>query len=732
MPKGDFTMPIQYSEELRLFRLATPNTAYFFHVNEGGFLVHDYYGKTLPICDLRYLSARAHKASFSPQSADLTTTPETAPVEYSCNGTGDYRISALQIREVRGNASTDIRYVSHKIYPGKPALKGQPATYGTEDETTTLEVLMRDDVTGAEVTLYYTVFEQYDAIARHATIANTSDYEMDLERVYSLCCELPFGDWELCHLYGSWAKERQFERKELPHGITAVESKRGSSSHHHNPFAALVKKNTTEDAGDAYGFNLVYSGNFSIQVEQDYDGDLRLLMGINPTDFGWKLEPGESFETPEAVTVYSAEGLGGMSRTFHKLYRNNLCRGPWKNAKRPLLINNWEGTYFNFNEEKIYNIAKQAGELGVEMLVLDDGWFGARNHDKAGLGDWFVNEEKIKGGLPLLSQRIHDLGMKFGLWFEPEMINPDSDLYRAHPDWCLQVENRPLSIGRTQYVLDMSRKDVRDYLFDCMDKILKTTQIEYIKWDFNRNLTEVASFLLEPCRQKEIFHRYVLGLYELLDRLLTAYPDLLLEGCSGGGGRFDPAMLYYSPQIWTSDDTDAMERLTIQYGTSLCYPTSSISSHVSVCPNHQTKRTTPLKTRGDVALAGSFGYELDVTKMTDEEKEEVKGQIAEYHKYYDLIHFGDLYRVIPPNESECAWVYVSEDKSEALLTFVCVRFRVQSRRTVCFRGLDPEKLYADEEGKVLPGSAWMYGGINYPKNVQDGTSFKVYLTEVKE
>ncbi len=724
-------MPIQYSEELRLFRLATPNTAYFFHINEGGFLIHDYYGELLPMCDLRSASTRIGKASFSPRSADLTTVPETAPQEYSCNGTGDYRISALQIRESRGNAATDIRYISHKIYPGKPAIQGQPATYGTDEETTTLEVLTEDGVTGARITLYYTVFEQQDAISRRVKAENNSEKVMDLERIYSLCVEIPFGNWELGHLYGSWAKERTFERKEIPHGITAIESKRGSSSHHHNPFAAIVDKNTSEDTGAAYGFNLVYSSNFSIQVEKDYDGDLRLIMGINPTDFGWRLEPGEAFETPEGIMVFSKDGLGGMSRIFHKLYRNNLCRGPWKTKKRPLLINNWEGTYFNFDEEKIFNIAKDAGELGVEMLVLDDGWFGARNNDKAGLGDWFVNEEKLKGGLSNLSERIHGLGMKFGLWFEPEMINPDSDLFRAHPDWCLQVENRPMSIGRTQYVLDMSREDVRDYLFKCMDDILNTAQIEYVKWDFNRNLTEVASFLLPAERQKEMFHRYVLGVYDLLDRLMTAHPDLLLEGCSGGGGRFDPAMLYYSPQIWTSDDTDAMERLDIQYGTSICYPTSAISSHVSVCPNHQTKRTVPLRTRGDVALAGSFGYELDMTKMSEAEKEEVREQVKEYHKYYDVIHFGDLYRVIPPNGEECAWIYVSEDKSEALLTFVCIRNHPQIRRTVHFRGLDPNKNYADEQGTVLPGSAWMNIGVNYPKSMADGTTFKVYLSEIQ-
>ncbi|MBO5247860.1 MAG: alpha-galactosidase, partial [Clostridia bacterium] len=580
-------------------------------------------------------------------------------------------------------------------------------------------------------TLYYSVFETVDAIARRVTVTNTSEIEMDLERIYSLCCELPFGNWEICHLYGDWAKERTFERSELIHGITSVESKYGASSHAHNPFVAIVDKDTTEDVGDAYGFNFVYSGSFSIQTEKITSGDLRLIMGLNPTDFGWKLEPKESFEAPEAISVYSANGLGGMSRTFHKLYRNHLCRGPWKNAKRPLLINNWEGTYFDFDEERIFNIAKQAGELGVEMLVLDDGWFGARNNNKAGLGDWFVNEEKLKGGLKELSDRVHGLGMKFGLWFEPEMVNPDSDLYRSHPDWCLQVEGRPLCTSRNQYVLDMSRKDVRDYLFDCMDNVMKNAKIEYIKWDFNRYLSEMASCLLTPERQKEISHRYVLGLYALLERLLNAYPDLLLEGCASGGGRFDPAMLYYSPQYWTSDDTDAIERLSIQYGTSMCYPTFTASSHVSACPNHQTGRITPLQTRSDVALAGSFGYELDVTKMSDEDKEEVKRQIAEYHKYYDVIHYGELYRLIAPYGDECAWCYVSEDKSEALLTFVCIRTHPLTRHCVKFKGLDPNKQYVDQDGTVRAGSVWMNAGINHTKLMQDFTTFKVYLKEVK-
>ena len=720
-------MQIQYLEESKTFYLSTPNTAYVFHVTENGYLIHDYYGAWVPPCDLSAYAARTGKASFSPSTADLLVQPDTAPMEYSTNGVGDYRVSALQIREYRGNASTDIRYQSHRIYDGKREIPHQPATYAAEDEAQTLEIVATDKVTGARVTLFYTVFANYDALARHARVENTATHPMDLERVYSACCEIPFGDWQICHLYGDWTKERTFERKDLPFGITSIESKRGASSHYHNPFVAVADKNTTEDTGAVYGFNLVYSGNFSAQTEKNSDGDLRIIMGINPTDFGWRLETGEFFDTPEVISVYSDGGLGEMSRTYHKLYRNNLCRGPWKNAKRPLLVNNWEGTYFNFDQDKIYNIALVAHEVGLEMLVLDDGWFGARNNDKAGLGDWVVNEEKLKGGIKALSDRIHDLGMKFGLWFEPEMVNPDSDLYRAHPDWCLQVEGREMSIGRTQYVLDLSRKDVRDYLFNAMDKILREARIEYVKWDFNRNITEPASALLPAERQKEISHRYVLGLYDLLERLLKAHPDLLLEGCSGGGGRFDPAMLYYSPQIWTSDNTDAIDRLSIQYGTSMCYPTSSMGSHVAIC---HYKRITPMETRANVALAGTFGYELDMTKMTEEERESVKAHVAEYHKYYDLIHFGDLYRVVPPDGKECAWVYVSPDKSEALLTFVCIRGRNTTRRTVKFRGLDPDKYYADESGTVQSGRVWMNAGVNRTAVMRDSESFKVYLKEI--
>ena len=719
-------MPIQFDAKRKVFKLDSETTSYAMYVGPHDYLLHLYYGAKISDTDLTYLAY-----SF-PQSTTSAVVSYDDPeyfskdvhrMEYACNGCGDMRQSALTVLRSTGTTDTDIQYVSHKIYAGKPKLPGQPATYATDEEADTLEILCRDSVSGAEVTLFYTVFANYGAMTRHAVVRNASDQPMELKRVMSTCVDFhDASDMDFIHLYGKWAKERSFERAPLLHGTQSVSSKRGCSSHMHNPFVALCSHDATESTGDAYGFNLVYTGNFLASAEMDANGGARMILGINPEDFSWHLAPGESFCTPEAVMVYSNEGLGGMSRIYHRLYRNNLCRGPWKNKKRPILVNNWEATYFDFNEEKLYDLAKTASELGIEMLVMDDGWFGDRNTDKCALGDWFVNEEKLRGGLGKLTKRINDLGMKFGIWFEPEMISPNSNLFRAHPDWALQTPNRHMSSGRYQYVLDMSRPDVRDYLFDCMKNILDNANIAYIKWDFNRNLTEVGSALLGADRQQEVFHRYVLGLYELLERLVTAYPDLLLEGCAGGGGRFDPAWLYYAPQIWTSDDTDATERLDIQYGTSLCYPVSSMGAHVSVCPNHQTMRTSPFQTRANIAMAGTFGYELDLTKLTDEEKDLVKQQCKDYHKYYDIIHYGDLYRLISPwqKRTRSAWSFVAPDKSEVLVTYVVIRSDIKERYYLRLAGLDPQRMYQNQEsGQILSGAALMNAGLCIQGQLRD-------------
>lgn len=727
-------MSIQFYPENKIFKLDTNSTSYAIQINKYGYLLHLYYGAAVSDSELDYLAYTCpHGAHFPRVESETAENPffskDLHRMEYSCNGCGDFRGSALAIKRSGGTEDTDIQYVSHKIYAGKPKIEGQPATYADEEQATTLEILCRDNVSGAEVTLFYSVFENLGAMTRHAIIYNASNEVMEVKRALSACVDFhDASDMDFIHLYGGACKERLFERSPLIYGIQGVSSKRGYSSHMQNPFVALCSHDATEESGDAYGFNLVYTGNFVATAEMDSDSGARVLLGINPEGFTWRLEPDESFVTPEAVMVYSNEGLGGMSRIFHKLYRNNLCRGYWKTRKRPILINNWEATYFDFNEEKLYDIAKTASELGIEMLVMDDGWFGSRNNSHSGLGDWFVNEEKLKGGLGKLTERVNALGMKFGIWFEPEMVSKRSELISAHPEWVLQIPDRHKSISRHQYVLDMSRADVRDYLFESIKAVLDNANIAYIKWDFNRSLTEAGSALLGSERQQEVFHRYVLGLYELLERLLNAYPELLLEGCASGGGRFDPAWLYYAPQIWASDDSDAIERLDIQYGTSMCYPVSTVGAHVSACPNHQVGRTTPLQTRGNVALAGTFGYELDLTKLTEEEKEIVREQCADYHKYFDVIHNGNLYRLISPwkDRTKCAWMYVSDDKREALVTYVVIRYRIFQRNYLRLAGLDPNKRYLNEQtGQILSGDTLMRAGMNIQEILKDYDS-RVY------
>lgn len=731
-------MPIIFDSEKKIFKLDTSKSSYVFGINDHGLMIHYYYGATVGDNDLAYLATRwGHsgiQAKVHYAKPGEIIHMDTLPLEYSTFGVADYRPTALKIKSAGGQSATDIEYISHKIYKGKPDVEGMPETHAEENEAETLELLARDTVTGAEVTLFYTVFENLSVMTRHCVIANTSDKPMNVEAAYSANIDLD-GEFDFIHLWGRACFERNYERERLGHSIKTVQSLRGASSHFHNPFVALARPETTEDFGDVYGFNLVYSGNFAASAYKDSYNGVRFIMGINHEDFSWLLNPGEKFVAPELVMVYSSEGIGDMSRTFHKLYQKHLCKSEWMTKKRPILINNWEGTYFKFDADKLCAIAEKASKLGVELFVLDDGWFGARNHDRAGLGDWQVNEEKLGCSMGELAKRINAYGMKFGLWFEPEMVNPDSDLYRAHPDWVIHIDGRPMSLGRNQLLLDFSRKEVRDYIFDSMCRVLDNANIEYVKWDFNRNFTEVGSAALPPERQKETLHRYMLGLYEFLDKLVERYPHILLEGCSSGGGRFDPAMLYYSPQFWTSDCSDAAERLFIQYGTSMCYPTSTMGAHVSAVPNHQTKRITSFETRGNVALSGTFGYELDATKFTDEECEAVKKQCEEYHKLYDVIHYGELYRIISPNEGGCdaayAWEFVSEDKNEALLTYVLLFSRPRVRRMLRLKGLDPNKTYRDEEtGRTYKGSTLMNAGLNFVNFEGDYNSKKVHLKAI--
>ena len=725
-------MPITFDEKRKIFKLDTLDSTYAIGIREG-YLIHLYYGKKIPDDNLLDLPFRGYFATISPKNVhvdDYKFSLDVQPMEYSCNGSGDYRLAALSIKDSMGRTTTDIRYLDHKIYDGKPKLKGLPATYCNDDsEAQTLELITIDKFTGAKVTLYYTAFANYSVVTESVKVENTGKETFEIEKVASCCVNFPSMDYNMINLSGVWSRERRVITRHLAHGIQSVASKRGSSSHNHNPFVALVDDKGGEDFGDAFGFNLVYSGNFSADIETDYLDCTRLVMGINPIDFTWVVEPGDEFQSPEVVMVYSDSGMGKMSRTFHDLYNNNLIRGEWKNKKRPLLINSWEGSGFDFDQETLVRYAKEAKKLGIELLVMDDGWFGHRDSDNSSLGDWFVNESKLKGGLTKLIERVNAEGVQFGIWYEPEMISEDSELYKAHPDWCVHVEGREQSPARQQYVIDMTRQDVRDCIFNQMYDVLSKNNIAYLKWDYNRAITEPASVMLDARHSKEFFHRFILGTYELMDRITSAFPHILFESCAGGGGRFDAGMLYYMPQAWASDNTDPIERLTIQFGTTMCYPASSMGAHVSACDR------TGIETKAAVAMAGTFGYELDPKEMSEEDKEKVKEQVKNYHRYYNVIHFGDLYRIIAPTDDEfkCAWEYVAKDKSEALLTVVIKNRAPHDFLLIKMKGLDPEKMYRDEtDGEIYSGALLMNGGINLTDGtLSAGRSFIRYFTEVK-
>ena len=652
-------------------------------------------------------------------------------MEYPETGMGDYRESALCVRDTGGHRASELCYEGYEILAGKPALEGLPATWGDDSQCSTLKIFCRDSLLGMKVTLIYSVFQGSDALTRSVLIENEGEDPLYIEKVRSACLDMDDKNFEVLSLAGSWARERHIQRLPLGYGRQNIASFKGESSHQEHPFMALVTPGTTQDRGEVYGMNFVYSGNFIAQAEKSQFDSVRMTMGIHPEGFTWKLEPGEKFTAPEVVMVYSAEGLGRMTRTFHDLYREHLIRSPYLHEKRPILINNWEATYFDFDEKKLLEIAKDASELGIEMLVMDDGWFGKRSLDDSSLGDWYVNEEKIKGGLHELVENVKKLGMKFGIWIEPEMISPESELYRKHPDWALQIPGRDITQSRAQYVLDFSREEVVDGIYEMIADVLRSADISYVKWDMNRQLSTLGSYALPADRQGELSHRYMLGVYRMQERLITDFPHLLLENCSGGGARFDAGMLYYSPQIWCSDDTDAIERLAIQEGTALIYPVSAMGAHVSVCPNHTVGRTTPFETRGDVALLGTFGYELDITKLSAEEKEQVKEQVRKYHKYNDLIREGDYYRLESASDNGFydSWMIVEKDKSRALLFYVQMLARANTKsRFVRLAGLDSGKRYA-VDGKEYAGGTLMKAGLRIPSEFGD---FKSRLIEIAE
>jgi alpha-galactosidase len=714
-------MAIQYHPNEEVFHLYSNEMSYVLKMDRG-YPVHLHWGRRLrDDGDWGGMLQLVERVSFSPNPVadDRRISLDTLPQEYPQYGTSDFREPAYQVQLADGTRITEMRYRSHRIYAGKPRLEGLPSVYTESDgEAQTLELELADDYSGLSVTLLYTVFAERNVLTRSARLSLREGAQgVRVLRALSASLDFHDCDFDCLYLAGAWARERHIERRRVAPGATRIESRRGASSHNLNPFLALVRPNADEDQGEAYGFSLVYSGNFLAQAEVEPYGMTRVSIGLNPFDFAWKLETGETFQTPEAVLVYSAEGLGGMSRTYHRLYRTRLCRGVHRDQPRPILVNNWEATYFDFNADKIESIAKAGAELGIELFVLDDGWFGKRDNDRSSLGDWVVNRSKLPNGLRDLAERVNAAGLQFGLWFEPEMISPDSDLFRKHPDWCLHVPGRRRTEARSQLILDMSRQDVRDYLYSALSEIFTSCPITYVKWDMNRNMTEIGSASLPEDRQAETAHRYMLGLYELLERITSAFPHILFESCSGGGGRFDPGMLYYMPQTWTSDDTDAVERLKIQYGTSIVYPVSAMGAHVSDVPNHQVHRITSLAMRGDVAMSGNFGYELDLTKFTDEEKEVVKRHVALYKQLRGLIQAGDLYRLRSPFEgNETAWMFVSEDRREAVAFY----FRTLAEpnpplRRLRLRGLDPALTYrVIGTGSKIAGDQLMYYGWNVP------------------
>ena len=760
-------MAIIIDEQNKLFTLHTKNSTYQMKADSFGTLLHTYYGKRIDDSDMSYLIVKKDRGfSGNPYECgrtDKSYSLDVLPQEYSCYGTGDYRISALKVQNEDGSCAASLTYQGYQVHRGiKYSLPGLPAVYAKScaaadpKESTlvdSLEITLKDEATGVEVVLLYGVLEEPDVITRAVKIVNNGSRKIILQKAASMSLDWVCGDYEWLTFYGRHANERNLQRSILNHGIHAIGSVRGASGPHYNPFVVICEENADETKGQCFGFSFLYSGEFLMEAEKDQADQTRLICGIHPDNFAWTLQPGEEFYTPEIMMTVSASGFGALSRNFHKTIREHICRGEWKHKRRPVLINNWEATYFNFTGEQLLNIAKGAAELGVELFVLDDGWFGKRDDDNSGLGDWFPNEEKLGCSLKELAEKIVDTGMKFGLWVEPESVSEDSDLYREHPDWAVAIPGRKPVLSRKQLILDFSRKEVQDYIIEHLSAIFTETPITYVKWDFNRSICDKYSHALSPECQGEFAHRFVLGLYRVLEELTVRFPHILFEGCSGGGGRFDAGMLYYTPQIWCSDNTDAIERLSIQYGTSFCYPVSSMGSHVSAVPNHQTGRVTPLFTRGCVAMSGTFGYELDINKMTEEEKDQVRKQILLFKENYDLIQSGEYYRLLPPTDTQCTvWETVSPDGEEALVSAVYHRVTANSAPVIVkVQGLKEESRYRLQpvltflpeecreaiqnrlplcfrEGETVTGAALQQGGLVIPEALEEYGAWQIHIS----
>ena len=732
-------MAITIQEESKLFSIHTRTTTYQFKADENGYLVHTYYGSRIEDDDL-YQQIPFVDRGFSPNPYELgmedrTYSMDTLMQEYSTYGTGDFRITALRVRNVCGSQAATLKYVDYEVKSGLPVIPGLPAIYGNEGET--LIVRLLDECLGLEAYIYYAVLEDKDMIARSVRFVNQSNETVWLEKCASMCLDLPYGAYDFITFYGRHNMERNLSRSPIEHGISEVGSVRGTSSHQYNPFAMIAEKYTTEEMGRCYGFALAYSGDFAMEVEKSQTDSIRFLCGIHPDEFTWRLDPGKNFDTPQVLMSFSGNGFAELSYHFHQTICENIIRGEWKNKKSPVLINNWEATFFDFDKEKLIQIADAAKKLGVSLFVLDDGWFGKRDSDREGLGDWFPNVNKLGGMLDSLGQCIEDKGMKFGLWFEPEAISEESELFRSHPDWAFSIPGRNPALGRSQLILDLSRDDVVDYLTERLREILSSGKISYVKWDMNRSICDKYSRVLPVEQQGEVAHRYVLGLYRILERLTEEFPEILFEGCSGGGGRFDVGMLYYCPQIWCSDNTDAINRLKIQYGTSFCYPPRTMGAHVSESPNQQTGRRSSLKTRAVVAMAGTFGYELDVSRLSNEECAEIQRQVEFLKNYENLLFHGRYYRLSSPEDRFVAWEFASADKSEALVSVVY--YDVEGNQPPSYtrvRGVSPDRRYRVYEtgwngensfSYVLSGKTLEHAGILLPTPTYEGEAFLIRI-----
>ena len=739
-------MPIFYNEEKKTFTINTENTTYAMCVLKYNLLTHLYYGAKIDEkSDLSYLAncgGTGRNLTYPDVDyysyemlGDGRLCSGARLVEYSALGLGDIRTPAFCGQFADGSRTVDLRYVDYKIIDSKPALEDLPSVYANEGEKAqTLIITLKDKVYDLYVELYYSVIEGHDQIMRSQKIINKTGKDFFVETALSLNLDIPnyTNDLDVITFYGCPNDERCVDRSRLGFKKILTESTVGSTGSFSNNSIILCDSTATEDSGDVFATSLVYSGNYVVSAERDHTNRVRLLAGINPTGFRWKLENGESFTTPEAVMIFTDAGLGDMSRKMHDLIRYNVCRGKWKNERRPVLTNNWEATVFEFDEDKLCEIANSAKKFGVEMLVVDDGWFGHRDWDNSSLGDWFIDKKKLPNGMEGLCKRLNENGMDLGVWFEPENISEDSELFKNHPDYVLRVPSREPMRARWEYCLDMSRKDVRDNIFEQMEKVISSCPIKYIKWDMNRNLSDVYSSALPEDRQGEVYHRFILGTYDLMERIVQRFPDLLIENCCGGGGRYDLGMLYYSPQIWCSDNTDPAHRYKIQYGTSLIYPVSTMGAHVAYSPNINTFHPTSVFTRGVTAMAGTFGYELDPEHETEKTMNEMRLMSELYKKHYFTINHGDYYRLISPYQEYptrvsrlAAWQFVSKDKTKSLLSLVQINnVNAGFDYYLKLKGLDANKTYKlhsyfeTRDDKIKPFTPYIsISPVNSPKSL---------------